>query len=134
MGPRLRLAQSNTVQTFLEPRGLGTLIERLAASDLDYVVTGSLAAERVAAYAPARLATVYVRDLPGAADALRLRRTETGANVALAGGKYEVVFDQTEIVDVRLRVAALSQVAVDLLSGPGRNPSEANARSRLDGH
>jgi hypothetical protein len=119
-------AQSNIVQTFLEPRGLGALTERLAASDLHYVVTGSLAAERVAAYAPARLATVYVRDLPGAADALRLRRTDTGANVALAGGKYDVVFDRAEVVD-GLRVAALSQVAVDLLSGPGRNPSEANA-------
>jgi hypothetical protein len=119
-------AQSNTVQTFLEPRGLSVLTDRLAASDLDYVVTGSLAAERVAAYAPARLATVYVRDLPGAADALELRRTETGANIALAGGKYDVVFDRAEIVD-GLRLAALSQVAVDLLSGPGRNPSEANA-------
>ena len=119
-------AQSNTVMTFLEPRGLGVLTERLAASDLDYVVTGSLAAERVAAYAPARLATVYVRDLPGAAGALGLRRTETGANVALAGGKYDVVFDRAEVVD-GLRVAALSQVAVDLLSGPGRNPSEAEA-------
>jgi hypothetical protein len=119
-------AQSNTVQTFLEPRGLGALTERLATSDLDYVVTGSLAAERVAAYAPARLATVYVRDLHGAADALELRPTETGANVALAGGKYDVVFDRTETVD-GVRVAALSQVAVDLLSGPGRNPSEASA-------
>lgn len=119
-------AQSNTVRTFLEPRGLGALTERLAASELDYVVTGTLAAERVAAYAPARLATVYVRDLSNAAEVLGLRPTETGANVALAGGKYEVVFDRAEVVD-GLRLAALSQVAVDLLSGPGRNPAEANA-------
>ena len=120
-------AQSNTVQTFLEPRGLSALTDRLAVTeDLEYVVTGSLAAERVAAYAPARLATVYVRDLPAAAAALGLRRTETGANVALATGKYDVVFDRADVVD-GLRVAALSQVAVDLLTGPGRNPSEANA-------
>jgi hypothetical protein len=119
-------AQSNTVQTFLEPRGLSVLVDHMATSDLDYVVTGSLAAERVAAYAPARLATVYVRDLPGAARELGLRRVETGANVALAGGKYDVVFDRIEVVD-GLRVAALSQVAVDLLSGPGRNPSEGQA-------
>lgn len=120
-------AKSNTVQTFLEPRGLNALTDRLAAvGDLDYVVTGSLAAERVAAYAPARLATLYVRDLPAVAAALGLRRTETGANVALATGKYDVVFDRAEIVD-GVRVAALSQVAVDLLTGPGRNPSEAGA-------
>lgn len=120
-------AQSNTVETFLEPRGLSALTDRLAGlSDLDYVVTGSLAAERVAAYAPARLATLYVRDIPGAAQALGLRRVETGANVALAAGRYDMVFDRSERID-GLRVAALSQVAVDLLTGPGRNPSEANA-------
>jgi hypothetical protein len=119
-------ARSNTVQTFLEPRGLGTLTERMAASDLEYAVTGSLAAERAAPYAPPRLATVYVRDIAAAAEALGLRRTDTGANVALATGRYDVVFDRTEIAD-GLRVAALAQVAVDLLDGPGRNPSEATA-------
>jgi hypothetical protein len=121
-------ARSNTVQTFLEPRGLTALTERLAAAEeLDYVVTGSLAAERLAAaYAPARLATLYVRDLGGVADALGLRRVETGANVALATGKYDVVFERADIVE-GLRVAAPSQVAVDLLTGPGRNPSEAIA-------
>lgn len=123
-------AQSNTVATFLDPRGLQALTDRLAKqSDVDYVVTGSLAAERVAAYAPARLATVYVRDIRSAADALSLRPTESGANVAVAAGKYDVVFDRTEVVD-GLRVAALSQVAVDLLTGPGRNPSEATALLR----
>jgi hypothetical protein len=37
-----------------------------------------------------------------------------------------VVFDRADTID-GLRVAALSQVAVDLLTGPGRNPSEATA-------
>jgi hypothetical protein len=119
--------QSNTVATFLEPRGLRALTDRLVGGlNIDYVVTGSLAAERVAAYAPARLATLYVRDIRATAEALELRSTETGANVALASGKYDVVFDRTEMVD-GVRFAALSQVAVDLLTGPGRNPSEATA-------
>lgn len=120
-------AKSNTVETFLEPRGLSALTDRLVElPDLEYVVTGSLAAERVAAYAPTRLATLYVRDIPEAAQALRLRRVESGANVALATGRYDMVFDRAERID-GLRIAALSQVAVDLLTGPGRNPSEANA-------
>jgi hypothetical protein len=119
--------QSNTVQTFLEPRGLGALTDRLANQpDLGYVVTGSLAAQRVAPYAPARLAMLYVRDLASASEALGLRPTETGANVALATGTYDVVFDRSEMVG-GIRMAALSQVAVDLLTGPGRNPSEATA-------
>lgn len=119
--------RSNTVATFLEPRGLRTLTDRLrAASDLEYVVTGSLAAENAAAYAPARLATVYVKDIARAAQELKLRRVDSGANVALATGDYEVVFERDQRVG-GLRVAAFSQVAVDLLTGPGRNPSEGVA-------
>lgn len=120
-------ASSNTVATYLEPRGLAALTDRLASlPDLDYVVTGSLAAERVAAYAAARLATIYVRDPRAAVEALDLRPADTGANVALATTDYDVVFDRADTID-GLRVAALSQVAVDLLTGPGRNPSEATA-------
>jgi hypothetical protein len=120
-------ARSNIVETFLEPRGLPALTERLGGTDgLDYVVTGSLAAERVAAYAPARLATLYVRDIAQAADLLELRPVESGTNVALAAGDYDVVFERFETIE-GVRMAALSQVAVDLLTGPGRNPSEAGA-------
>lgn len=120
-------AQSNTVSTFLEPRGLAKLTDRLAGgTDLDYVLTGSLAAEAFAAYAPARLAMLYVRDIGSAAALLELRPTETGANVALAAGDYDVVFERTQEV-AGLRLAAVSQIAVDLLTGPGRNPSEATA-------
>src|SRR5690606_3998741 len=116
-----------TVATFLEPRGLGKLTARLAGrADLDYVLTGSLAAEPFAAYAPARLAMLYVRDIAAAAALLDLRPTTTGANVALAAGDYDVVFDRTQEFS-GLRLAAVSQIAVDLLSGPGRNPSEAAA-------
>jgi hypothetical protein len=120
-------AQSNTVATFLEPRGLATLTARLVGgAELDYVLTGSLAAERFSAYAPARLAMLYVRDIASAAALLELRETTAGANVALAAGDYGVVFERTIVVD-GLRLAAASQVAVDLLTGPGRNPSEAVA-------
>jgi hypothetical protein len=120
-------AQSNTVTTFLEPRGLSALTDRLAQRQtLDYVLTGSLAAERFAAYAPARLAMLYVRDAAAAAELLELRPTESGANVALASGDYDVVFEREQVID-GVRIAAVSQVAVDLLTGPGRNPSEAAA-------
>ncbi len=120
-------AQSNTVETFLEPRGLEALLMRLKRSEgFDYAVTGSLAAVRVAPFAPARLATVYVSDLRAAIEALALRPAESGANVALAVGAYDVALERTEIVD-GVRFAALSQAAVDLLTGPGRSPSEATA-------
>jgi hypothetical protein len=118
-------AESNTVATFLEPRGLPALQDRLRKQkDLDYVLTGSMAVVDAAQYAPARLAMIYVRDVTAAAKELALRATATGGNVVLAAGDYDVVFERTRQAN-DLRHAALSQVAVDLLNGPGRNPSEA---------
>lgn len=121
------LSRSNTTATFLEPRGLGALTARLRElPELGYVVTGSLAAERVAAYAPTRLGALYVDDIAAAAKSLGLRQVEKGANVVLAAGDYGVVFDRPQLID-GVRYAAVSQVAVDLLTGPGRNPSEGAA-------
>lgn len=121
------LTQSNPVTTYLEPRGLRALTQRLrTAGDLAYVLTGSLAAERLVAYAPARLAMLYVDDPDSARETLALRETTSGANVVLAAARDSFVFDRSETID-GLRFAAPSQVAIDLLSGPGRNPSEATA-------
>lgn len=118
-------AESNTVATFLEPRGLPALQDRLRKQKhLEYVITGSMAVENAAQYAPPRLAMIYVRDVAAAAVELGLRTTSTGSNVALAAGDHDVVFERTRQAD-DLRFAALSQVAIDLLNGPGRNPSEA---------
>jgi hypothetical protein len=123
---------SNTTAGFLEPRGLLALVDRLRnvgppdEQDVRYAVTGSLAAQRLAPHAPPRLATLYVEDIASAADRLDLRPTETGANVVLAAGDYDVVFERADFVD-GVMYAAPSQVAVDLLTGPGRNPSEGVA-------
>ena len=119
--------RSNTVRGYLQPRGIRALTEELqSASDLPYALTGSLAAERLAPYAPARLATVYVHDLDGAAERLELRNVENGANVLLAAGDYDVVFERAVEIG-GLTFASPSQVVVDLLTGPGRGPSEAAA-------
>ena len=116
---------SNVVSRFIEPRGLPALMERVRnLGERGYVITGSLAAESVAPYAASRLAMLYVQDIEAAADALELRAAITGANVVLAVGDYDVVFERTRTLN-GLQYAALSQVAVDLLNGPGRNPSEA---------
>jgi hypothetical protein len=123
-------ARSNTVTTFLEPRGLRALADRLRdASDLRHVVTGSMAAARLAPWAEPRLATLYVTDPAQAAERLGLRDADRGANVALAAGDYEVVF-QRAVASEGIVYAAPSQVAVDLLSGPGRSPGEAEALLR----
>jgi len=118
---------SNTIGSYLQPRGLDAVLDGLAASrGLRYALTGSLAAQRLAPHAPPRLAMIYVDDLGQAAAQLKLRPVDSGANVLLAAGDYDVVFDRRVEVN-NLSFAAPSQNAVDLLTGPGRGPAEASA-------
>ena len=114
---------SNTPTTVLDPRGLPALENKLRAMKLPYAATGALAAQRFDPIAPARLATIYVTDPSQAIDHLDLRETETGANVVLLEPLDPVVFDRTVEHD-GLRCVAPSQLAVDLLAGPGREPSQ----------
>lgn len=114
---------SNDVVTFLDPRGLPALVEKLRSLKLRAVVTGSLAAVRRAPAASPRLAAVYVDDPERAAQALALRPAESGANVMLVRALDPVVFARTWVED-GVSYAAVSQVAADLLTSPGRGPSE----------
>jgi len=124
-----QLQKSNRVRTYLEPRGLPALLEKLRHTTQPYAVTGSLAAVQVVPIAPSRLATVYVDDLPRAAEELRLRAADAGANVLLAEPFDPVVFERGREGD-GVRYAALSQVVADLLTSPGRGPSEGEELMR----
>jgi urease beta subunit len=90
------------------------------------VLSGSLAIENAIAYASARLGMVYVDQAPDAIERLDLRPVDSGANVLLAATNYNVVFERSQAA-AGVRLAAKSQVAVDLLTAPGRGPSEAQA-------
>jgi len=115
-------ARTNQIAYFLEPRGLGSLASKLSEAKWTYAATGALAAQRFAPIAPARQAAVYVEDIARTAERLRLRRADAGANVVLAEPYDSVAFDRSTIRD-ELRVVAASQLAVDLVTGPGRDPS-----------
>lgn len=120
-------AESNPSSPFLQPRGVPALLDALRSmSDVRYAVTGSVAAEHFARYAPARLAMVYVDDPGRAAGELGLRLVDGGANALLAAPKDDFVYERARVID-GLGVAAPSQVAVDLLTSPGRGPAEAVA-------
>jgi hypothetical protein len=119
-------AKANTVKTYLEPRGLPALLEKLKQTDLKYAVTGSMAASSRVPITVPRLMTLYVGNMQQAETALGLRAAERGANVVLAEPFDPVVFEQLRKVD-DVWHAALSQVAVDVLTGPGRSPSEGEA-------
>jgi len=115
--------RSNSVTSYLDPRGLPALANNLSGANWRYATTSSLAAQRFAPIAPTRTAVVYVDDTLQAADLLKLRPVDTGANVLLVEPFDRVVFERTLLRD-GLTTAAPTQVAVDLLTGPGREPSE----------
>lgn len=117
------VTSSNRVRRYIEPRGVSALMNRLTRVQAQYAVTGSLAAANVAPFAPAPLATIYADNPPRLAEELGLRPAEAGINVLLLHPFDPVVFERTSIRgDVTF--AALSQVAVDLLTGSGRGPDE----------
>ena len=114
------------VTTWLDPRGAGAFVTRLAGSKEQYAITGSFAAARVAPIAPSRLATVWVSDADGAADRLDLRAADTGANVMLIELHDDYALVGSSTTD-GIWYAAPSQVVADLLTSPGRGPAEAEA-------
>jgi hypothetical protein len=118
---------TNDARAYLDPRGVENLVRSLSEGAVRgrYAITGSIAANRIAPIAPARLAMLYVDDIESAAAALQVRSTETGGNVILLGPFDDVVFERTW-QDAGLILVAVSQAAVDLMTGPGRAPSEAN--------
>ena len=119
------IARSNRVSTFLEPRGFTALSTKLSKLKRGYAVTGAFAAQRFSPVAPTRLAAMYVRDVVSWADRLDLRPADAGANVWLLEPFDEVVFARTSLRDGVVCVNP-TQLAVDLLTGPGRDPSEGD--------
>ena len=117
---------SNTATTFLAPRGISSVEQTLQTSKLAYAATGAFAAQQFDPIAPARTATIYVDDVAKAVKRLDLRETDAGANVILLEPFDPVVFDRTIERD-GLRCVAPSQLAADLLTGPGREPSQGEA-------
>lgn len=124
-GQESRYLDTSTTRSFLEPRGIDNLVDKLGkqTSPPRYAVSGSLAAQRYASYAEPRLGLIYAEDPMALGSALGLRAVDSGANVILAVPRSPVVFERTTIWrDVT--IVAPSQAVADLLAGPGRNPAE----------
>lgn len=119
--------QSNSVKSYFEPRGIGEIVNNLRkVNPKSYAVTGSVAASSYEKYAEAKQIRIYSKDVGELVNKLGLREVDSGANVQIAATEYDSVFRGIAQVD-GISVVALPQIAVDLLSGPGRNPSEGKA-------
>ena len=111
---------------YLAARGLAPTTDKLKGVSAQYAVSGSWAATQFAPVAPTRLLLCYVDDPEALARELDLRPTEAGANVALVTPYDPIVYERTS-QKTGVTVAALSQIAVDLLTSPGRGPNEGDA-------
>jgi len=119
--------RSNSARSYLQPRGIPSLTRDLAGlQNLRYAVTGSFAAQKWAPYAPVRAAMIYAEDADRLANELGLRDVDTGGNVLVATAAFDVVFERAETFN-EVTIVAPSQAVVDMLTGPGRNPAEAQA-------
>ncbi len=114
------------VYLYLEPRGLPKFLDSLRGLSEQYSLTGSLAAAKVAPVAPTRFAICYVDNPERTSPSLQLRPETSSSNVILARPFDAVVYERTWTKE-GLRYCALSQVAADLLTSPGRSPAEAEA-------
>lgn len=120
------VAVTNAAGRFIAPRGIQAFAETLKQVDVKYAATGSLVANQVNPVAPLKLAMCYVEDAAEATRQLEVAPTDVGANVWLISPRDDVVFERMKTVG-GIRCAALSQVAVDLLTSPGRGPAEGEA-------
>lgn len=118
--------RTNRAVPYLVPRGLSFVMERLRTYGKRYALTGNTAVPAEALIASGRLVTCYVDEMERAAGILDARPAETGANVLLLEPFDQVVYNRARIEDGLIKVA-LSQCTVDLLTGGGRGPSEADA-------
>ncbi|MBM7783658.1 hypothetical protein [Tenggerimyces flavus] len=117
---------SNRTTRWIAARGIDRLLRRAVESPTEYAVTGTTAAAEWAPYAPARAAMIYTSEATMAADLWDLRPADAGANVILAEPESNAVFARSRpSASGGYQIAAPTQVAVDLMTGPGRNPSEA---------
>ena len=125
-GDDLGVGQTERMTLYLEPRGIPELLTKLrTAGEQRYVLTGTLAARYYDEQVPPRLAMIYADPVEPLIEQLGLRPSPDG-NVLVGTPINDVVFERSDVI-AGLRVAAPSQIAVDLLGGPGRGPSEAEA-------
>lgn len=113
--------------SYLDPRGIAAFTRKLATYGQPWAATGTLGVPPGVAVAPVTLATVYVESPERAAHDMGLAPAETGANVLLVGVGEADERMRSAAGDGGLVRCAPSQVAADLLTGPGRGSSEGEA-------
>lgn len=120
------LTKRRRVTRALIARGVDAVADGLRGRRAGYAVTGSLAARLASPVAATEFAVVYARDTEKLLATLRATPTSGPANLLVIEPSDDAPFLRAFEQD-GVRYAAYSQVAVDLLAGPGRDPEEGDA-------
>jgi DNA-binding transcriptional ArsR family regulator len=111
-------------ERYLDPRGRDHFVSTVCKKGAEYALSGVLGASFYAPYS-VDIATFCYCDAPSAfASSLGLREEKRAANVVLAIPFDPIVYSTAQVRDGVL-VAAPTQVAIDLLSGHGRELQQA---------
>ena len=121
-----KIFKSNEPHGFIAPDGPARALVPLIKAKMDVAVTGSFAAVRLIRVAPPRLLLLYTNDIDGTAKALGLEPTAKDADVVLLSPFDSVVWDRRMNAG-GLSYVAISQRAIDCLTGIGHMPQEGEA-------
>jgi hypothetical protein len=121
-----RFLEANRALLCFDVGGPRALLCRLREAEIPYAVTGRAAAAALSHLPLPAVIAAYVDNPERAARQLGLRTVRDGANVVLLEPFDAVVFEGGWQRD-RIRYAAASQVAADLLGSPRPGPQEAAA-------
>lgn len=119
--------RSNRYLRFIDPRGRENALQRLAKlPKQNYAVSGSYGARTLTVYAEPMQLLIYSRDPYELSESLSLIPDAENGDIYIAATDFEVAFKNTRRIG-GITYAAPTQIAVDLLTGPGRNPEEGKA-------
>jgi hypothetical protein len=121
------LFKTNRSTLLFDPRGVDAAVAALSNLQDTWAITGSVAAQVRMPFALPALLAVYLKgDVRRAIRDLGVRESPGTGNVVLLEPRTDLPFVRSW-TERKRRYVALSQVVVDLLTGPGRSPSEADA-------
>lgn len=115
--------RTNRAFWFNAPGAIEDIAELLRSTTAPYAVTGALAAWYHPTILPVDWVTVYVPDAADAATTWALQEPDPARNMLLLEPYDPVVFERT-VDRYGIRCVAPAQLAIDLLTGPGREPSQ----------
>jgi hypothetical protein len=115
-------SNTGTSFRFIAPKGIQDVLKKLKGLS-GYAITGSVAASNWYPHAAAQNLFLYSDTPQKLALTLGLMESDSGADVVINRPSFQGVYQQMTEFD-KLQFVAPSQIAIDLLGGPSRNPEE----------